>query len=118
MTFPEKLKPYKGIIFFVVALLAANYFWKFTISGDEDGSIQVMFLGLNISQPFIFMASHIAKVTHAILDFFGYHNTLYSNNVIRHENHNSVWIVWACTGLKQTFIFTVILLFARGSWKI
>lgn len=117
MNFPEKLKPYKGIIFFVVALLAANYFWKFTVSGDEDGSNQVLFLGLNISQPFILLASNVAKVSHTLLDFIGFHATLYPNNVIRYENHHSVWIVWACTGLKQTFIFTVILFFARGSWK-
>lgn len=116
MNFPEKLKPYKGIIFFVVALLAANYFWKFTISGDENGD-EVLFFGIDISQPFIFMASHIAKVTHALINFFGMEITLFSNNVLRYENHNSVWVVWSCTGLKQTFIFTIIMLFARGAWK-
>ena len=37
----EALRPYADIILFVVALLVANYFWKFTVLGDEGGT-QVM----------------------------------------------------------------------------
>ena len=36
----ETLRPYIDIILFVVALLAANYFWKFTVWGDEDGTVR------------------------------------------------------------------------------
>ncbi|VBB44296.1 Exosortase EpsH-related protein [uncultured Paludibacter sp.] len=116
MQFPEKLKSYKGTIFFVVALLAAHFFWKFTVIGDENGD-QVQFFGLNISQPFIFMSAHIAKISDAILNFFGFKTTLYPGNIIRYENNNGVYVIWGCTGIKQTFIFTVIMIFARGSWK-
>ena len=116
MKFPEILKPYQGIIYFVIALLIANYFWKFTVSGDENGSL-VLFFGLNISSPFVFMASHIARVTHSVLNFFGFDVVLYPKNVLRYANHNNVWIAWGCTGLKQTFIFTVIMLIAKGSWQ-
>ena len=35
----EPLKPYYDIILFVVALLVANYFWKFTVLGDEGGTM-------------------------------------------------------------------------------
>ena len=45
------LKPYTDIILFVIALLAANFFWKFTVHGDEGG-IQVIWLGMDITQPF------------------------------------------------------------------
>ena len=57
----ELLKPYYDIILFVVALLAANFFWKFTVLGDEGG-IQVTWFGMDITAPFDFMAAHIAHV--------------------------------------------------------
>ena len=52
-TYCEGLRPYTDIILFVVALLAANFFWKFTVLGDEGG-IQVTWLGLDITAPFNF----------------------------------------------------------------
>lgn len=113
MKFPEALKPYKGIIFFVVALLTAHFFWKLTVIGDEFEN-NVTFFGLNLSQPFIVLSAHIARVTNMILHFFGYETTLYPNNIIKHANNNAVCIVWACTGIKQAFIFAVIMLFSRG----
>ena len=32
----ERLKPYEDVIIFMVTLLVANYFWKWTMSGDEN----------------------------------------------------------------------------------
>lgn len=113
MKFPESLKPYRGIIFFIVALLSAHFFWKLTVIGDENGE-QVLFFGLNISQPFIILAAHIARVTDAILHLIGFNTCIFPGNVVKHGNGNAVHIIWGCTGLKQTFIFTVILFFSRG----
>lgn len=109
------LKPYKGVIFFVIALLAAHFFWKFTMNGDESNN-QVIFFGLDISQPFVFMSAHIAKVTDVALNFFGFKTTLFEGNILRYENKNAVCVAWSCTAIKQTFIFTVIMLLARGNW--
>ena len=47
----ELLKPYTDIILFVVALLAANYFWKFTVIGDDSGT-EVTWFGIDITAPF------------------------------------------------------------------
>ena len=116
MSFPEKLKPYKGILFFVIALLAAHFFWKYTVIGDEGGD-KVLFFGIDISAPFIFMSAHVAKATDFLLNLFGFNITLYPGNILRYENKNAVCIIWGCTGLKQAFIFTVIMLFAVGSWQ-
>ncbi|MGC3979621.1 MAG: exosortase/archaeosortase family protein [Paludibacteraceae bacterium] len=117
MQFPNTLKPYKGVIFFVIALLSAHFFWKFTVIGDESGD-RIIFLGLlDISQPFIFMAEHVANICYSILKFIGFNINLLPNNILRFENGHGVQVVWACTGIKQAFIFTMILAFARGCWK-
>lgn len=31
------IAPYVDILLFVVALLAANFFWKYTVQGEDDG---------------------------------------------------------------------------------
>lgn len=117
MKFPEKLKPYKGIIYFVVILLVSHFFWKLFVLGDENGEM-VTFFGWNISQPFIFMAHHIAVVTQSILNAFGYDIKMYSNNVLEHVvSKNGVWVIWGCTGIKQAYIFFCIIAFYSGPWK-
>jgi len=117
MNVPEKLKPYSGIFYFVVILLVSHFFWKFTVLGDEEGDM-VRFFGLNISQPFVFMSHHIAHVCNSILHTLGFDTTLSADNVIRHiGSRNAIQIVWACTGIKQAYIFFCIIAFYCGSWK-
>ena len=113
---PEKLKPYSSIIYFAVLLMISHFLWKIFVLGDESDEVVSLF-GMDISLPFTYMAQHIAKVTYSILNWIGYDITLYPNNVIRHDvSKNAVWIVWACTGIKQAYIFICIIAFYRGSW--
>jgi exosortase/archaeosortase family protein len=114
--FPEKLEPLKGIILFFVILTVANVFWKYNVLGDESPTVDspVTFWGLDISAPFIWMARDVARVSAAVLHFFGSRVVLEPSNMLRHPNGNSVMIVWACTGLKQAYICFCILTFARG----
>ena len=116
--FPEKLESYKGVILFAIILIGSNLFWKYDVLGDESNTIDSMvtFLGLNISAPFVFFAHHVAYLSEVILHFFGSKATLEPNNIIRHPNGNSVQVIWACTGLKQAYIFFCIIAFYRGSW--
>lgn len=110
------LKPYTDIILFVVALLAANYFWKFTVLGDESG-IQVTWFGMNITRPFDIMATHIANAAYWLIHLTRDTIFLYPDNVLWFTSDSSVRIVWSCTGLKQSFIWIIIMLVARGQWK-
>ena len=117
LTLPEKLKPYSGVINFMIILLVSHFFWKYTVLGEDDDEI-VRFFGLNISQPFIFMASHTAQVSYSLLKWLGFNVTLNDLNVIRHlGSGNGVHIVWSCTGIKQAYILFCILAFSRGPWK-
>ena len=111
------LSPYFGIILFVIALFGANIIWKTAISGDENSPAVLLFNKFDISAPFIFMSEHIAKVVYAIVRFFGYEISLMNSVFLRYAGRYGVKIIWGCTGIKQTFIFLIIMLLARGSWK-
>jgi exosortase/archaeosortase family protein len=115
---PTKMEPFRGVIFFAIILMLSNFFWKYNVIGDEslDTDSTVTFWGLNISAPFVWMAHNTANVTLAILHIFGSKITLEPVNLLRHPNGNSVLIIWACTGLKQAYIFFCIMAFYRGPW--
>lgn len=113
---PEKLRPYSGVIYFMVVLVCAHFFWKFTVRGDETDTV-VTFLGINLSAAFNFMAAHVATFTTKLLQFFGSDIQQFDNNVLRHANGVGVRIVWSCTGLKQAYIFICLIAFYVGNLK-
>ena len=114
-------KGYTDIILFVVCLLAANYFWKFTVDGDEGTNV-VMWFELNITAPFDLLSRHIATVCYSLTDWVLTSPT--SQELVRFDEPYTVAfstgfaysVVWSCTGLKQSFIWLIIMLFARGPW--
>jgi exosortase/archaeosortase family protein len=112
----EGLRPYWDIILFVIALLAANFFWKFTVIGDE-GSEQVMWLGWDISRPFDYMSEHIARVVYWFIHLNNDGVYFLEPSTIHFSTGTGTKIVWGCTGLKQSFIWIIIMLIARGNWK-
>ncbi|MBQ2170366.1 MAG: hypothetical protein II448_01325, partial [Paludibacteraceae bacterium] len=54
----DTIRPYRDVLIFMITLLVANYFWKFTMVGDEDGDV-VTWFGLDITAPFAWMSCHI-----------------------------------------------------------
>jgi exosortase/archaeosortase family protein len=108
----EKLGVYQGIVLFLVVMFASNFFWKLTVSGDENG-LEASFLSFDVSSLFAGMCYHLAGVVHWIYDVFGVSTVLY-DTAIYHPNGQGVRIVWGCNGIKQSFIFAMIMLFARG----
>lgn len=114
--YSDKLKPFKGVIYFVIALVSAHFFWKFTVLGDESDTI-VTFFGTDISAPFTFMSHHVLSMVKSILNILNFNINEFQNNVLKFENGNGVRIVWACTGIKQAFIFFCIIAFNSGPLK-
>lgn len=119
----ERLRPYRDIIVFVIALFGANLFWKYTVIGEESGG-PVTWFGLNITAPFDFMAAWITDRAvwwlslvndnvYRMNDYvFGFVNdTLTLNDDVR------ISIVWGCTAIKQSFIWIVIMLTAKGDYN-
>ena len=113
----QTLSPYFGIILFVVALFGANILWKLIISGDEDSPMVLLFNRFDISAPFAAMSEHIAKAVYSIVRFFGNEITLTNSIFLTYPSKYGIKVIWGCTGIKQSFIFLVIMLLARGSWK-
>lgn len=109
----EAIKPYKDVIIFMVTLLIANYFWKFTMLGDEDGVV-VTWFGLNVTAPFDIMARHIAAVVYWMTDLFRDTVSMIDAYTIRFESGSGTRIIWGCSGLKQSFIWMCLILTVRS----
>ena len=111
----ERLSPYKDVIIFMVTLLVANYFWKFTMVGDENGEV-VTWFGLDVTAPFVFMSRHIAAAVYWLVALFRDTVFMVGENSIRFESGSGTSIIWGCSGLKQMFIWTCLMLTVRGGW--
>ena len=106
---------YQGIMLFLIVMFVSNFFWKLTVKGDENG-LEASFLCFDLSVLFSSLCHHLAVVIHSIFDLLGI-TTYLSDTAIYHLNGEGVRIVWGCNGVKQSFIFTMIMLFARGPMK-
>lgn len=107
----------RDIFVFIVVLFASNALWKFLIRGD-DFHKEIMFCGMTDIQ-FLFqwaIDSTAWCATH-ILNLFGMDAILSKDNIIFYTNGQGCSIVWGCTAIKQSFIFTLIILFSRGRIK-
>jgi exosortase/archaeosortase family protein len=112
----HKLAPYKDILIFVVALMVSNYFWKFTVQGEENG-LAVTWFGLDITAPFAWMSEVITNAVYWMVSLF--RDSIYQTDAItlRFTSGTTTRIVWACTPIKQSFIWLCILLATPGDWK-
>jgi len=115
--FIESLRPYSDVIIFMVTLLIANYFWKFTVMGDENGD-QVTWFGLDITAPFEFMACHIASAVYWLVSLFRDTAYMVGDHSIRFESGSGTTIIWGCTAIKQSFIWLCLILTVRGNRKL
>ncbi len=112
----DALTPYRDVIIFMITLLVANYFWKFTMNGDEDGAL-VTWFGLNVTAPFDIMARHVAAAVYWLVDLFRDTAMMTDDYTIRFESGSGTRIIWGCSGLKQSFIWMCLILTVRGGWK-
>lgn len=110
----EWLKPYEDIIIFMITLFVANYAWKWTFVGDENGDV-VTWLGYDVTAPFEFMACHIAQVVYLLVSLF--RDTVYmvGEHTVRFETGSGSTIIWGCTGLKQSFIWMCLILTVKST---
>ena len=109
-----RLQPYSDIIIFMVTLLVANYFWKWTMVGDENGD-SVTWFGLDITAPFEFMACHIASVVYWLVALFRDTAYMTDAHTIHFAGGTGTTIIWGCTALKQSFIWLCLILTVKGT---
>ena len=105
----QQFEPYLDVLIFMVTLLVANYFWKFTMIGDEDGEV-VMWFGLDVTAPFEFMACHIASAVYWIVSLFRDTAVMTDPHTIHFTTGTGTTIIWGCTAIKQSFIWLCLML--------
>lgn len=116
LRFRKAFAPYADTSIFVVTLLVANYFWKFTVLGDEGGT-SVVWFGWDITAPFDFLCRHITTVAVGLIGLF--RDTCVQDSAYSYHFLSGLHttIGWSCSGLKQAFIWTMLMLTTRGGWK-
>ena len=112
------LSPYWGVIYFVALLLFTHFLWKFVVDGDLHGQ-QIAILGKDLTEQFHFLSAFTAKAVHWFVHLFP--NTgdfMIEDTRLFFLNENfPIHLIWGCTGVKQLYIFIVIIAFYRGPWK-
>lgn len=112
----QQFEPYADVIMFMITLLVANYFWKFTMVGDENGE-SVTWFGLDITAPFEFLACHIASLVYWIVSLFRDTAYMTDPHTVHFAGGTGTTIIWGCTGLKQSFIWLCLMLTVRATDK-
>lgn len=112
----RSLKPYSGIILFLVLLFFFHFSWKIAIDGDHEGD-QIFIFGKDCTPAwFGTVTLWLAQAVHWLVRLFpGSENFMIEGNILYYigggfRNH----VIWGCTGLKQMFIFSGIMFFYRG----
>ena len=113
----RSLKPYKGILFFMILLFFFHFSWKIAIDGDMD-SENIYLFGKDIT-PSWFAAS-CRGLTQTVAWFIHlFPNTqdlLVGENQLKFDTKGNIWIrlIWGCLGFKQMSIYAGIILFYWG----
>jgi exosortase/archaeosortase family protein len=79
------------------------------MTGDEDGEL-VTWLGLNVTAPFDMMSRHIAAVVYWLIDVLRDTASMPDAYTIHLESGSGTKIVWGCSGLKQSFIWMMLII--------
>ena len=113
------VKQYQDVFRFLVVLFVCHFFWKYSISYNDDLRVtDLTWLGfVDISAPFAYVTQMTVEVVRSIFGFLGVEVAMSAPRQFLFPNGNTVTVVWACNGLKQMFLFACIILFARGSWS-
>jgi len=117
------LKPFKGIIFFLVLLFFFHFFWKIAIYGDMpgesfNGENMMCLFGIDIT-PSWFDAScrGFTQIIAWFIQLFpNTQDLIIEETQMRFSTEGNIWIsiVWGCLGLKQMTIYACIILFYWG----
>ena len=110
-------REYKDIFVFVITLLAVNYLWKFSITGDEGDTVVLLWGRWDITAPFDILAKHIAAVVYGLVECVRDTAYMVGGDTIRFASGSGTRIVWSCTAIKQSFIWLCLLLTTCGGWK-
>lgn len=114
--FLNYIEPYKGILLFLFLLFFFHFFWKIAVEGDM-GDEPMRIFGKEYHPAWFDSATLLlAKSTYWLIRLFpGTENLILDGTLLYFTGGGiRINIVWGCTGIKQMFIFTCIMLLYRG----
>ena len=103
------------VTIFMVTLIAANYFWKFTVLGDEQGDY-VLWFGIDLTAIFNAVTAHIASAVFWLVSLVRDTAHMVGDHTIAFDSGSRTGIIWGCSGLKQSFIWMCLILTVRRGW--
>ena len=103
-------RTYKGVLLFFISMFAADIVWKLCISGDEQSATIFFLKRYDWSEAFAFISTIIAKVTYFFTFIFD-SSAILRENIISFPDSKGIMIVWSCSGIKQMFIFLIIVVY-------
>ncbi len=117
-TFGEQLKPFKNIVWFLCLFLIFEFLWKLCVHQGEDERV-LLILGKDLTSYTEginhWTAETVYWVLHNLLGYKDFH--LINGITLYFEGSIQIDIIWGCTGLKQLFMFSFIMLFYFGPRK-
>ena len=114
----EFIKPYRGVICFLLAMFIANIFWKISIKGNEYGMSEILLWQIvDISGFFRIVTQQVSDSVYFILQGILGMDVSQNGLLLRFNTGENIGIIWGCSGIKQIFIFLIIMTFSYGSWK-
>lgn len=112
----KSLDPFKGIIYFLFLLFFFHFAWKLSIEGDSDSDF-ILLWGHDITPDWfhticLWLTQAASWVVHQLPG--GGELVRESIYMWFPDGGITIRIIWGCTGVKQLFIFSCIMLFYRG----
>lgn len=100
----------RGMFYFMVVIALTHFLWKLVITGNIHGH-EISFLGIDVSPFFYDLSVLTAKISWWTLNsILGHDFTLVEDRIFMNEYH-SVRIIWACTAVKQFYMFICLIMF-------
>ncbi|GBU06672.1 hypothetical protein AwDysgo_00030 [Bacteroidales bacterium] len=114
----DKLSPYKGILYFAILLLGSNFLWKICVDGQLH-SQQIAIFGVDMTSHFYKLSQLTTKLVFNFVRLFPNTETFCINNTLVYfpDGKIKLNLIWGCTGVKQLYIFTLIILFSPGAMR-
>lgn len=110
----KTLVPFKDIIWFLCLFLIFEFIWKLCVHQGENERI-LLVLGKDLTHYTEGISLWTAKAVYWFVhDFLGYADLEMYGITLYFKGSIPVDIIWGCTGLKQLFMFTFIIVFYFG----
>ncbi|NDV79043.1 exosortase/archaeosortase family protein [Dysgonomonas sp. 511] len=115
---PDRIKPFKGIIWFLCLFVIFEFIWKLIVHQGGDERIFLV-CGKDLTAYTAGLCQWTASSVYWVIhDLMGYHNFHITNGSTLHfEGSVYINIIWTCTGIKQVLMFSFIIACYFGPTK-